>query len=180
MAQSAALHERPLSANRFILWLAQGLGLGRIPFAPGTWGTLLGFPLLMALLWTGSLLASVLLWLGSCALSVYACGRAEIILKKSDPGSVVLDEIVAIPLCCATWIGAEIAKTGHLPSPLWLFQDGHAWAAVAIFALFRLFDIWKPWPVRQSQHLPGGWGVTCDDLLAAVYVNLVTAWFVLK
>jgi len=180
MAQSPALHERPLSADRLILWLAQGLGLGRIPFAPGTWGTLLGFPLLMAMLWTRSATVAILLWLASCALSIYVCGRAEIILKKPDPGSVVLDEIVAIPLCCATWIGAEVARSGHLPTPLWLFQKDQVWASVAIFALFRLFDIWKPWPIRQSQRLPGGWGVTGDDLLAAVYVNFVTAWFVLK
>ena len=42
-----------------------------------------------------------------------------------------------------------------------------------VFGLFRLFDIWKPWPVRHSQRLPGGWGVVADDLLAAVWVNLV-------
>jgi phosphatidylglycerophosphatase A len=42
-----------------------------------------------------------------------------------------------------------------------------------VFAAFRLFDILKPWPVRQSQVLPGGWGITIDDLLAAVYVNLL-------
>jgi phosphatidylglycerophosphatase A len=41
-----------------------------------------------------------------------------------------------------------------------------------LFAAFRLFDIWKPWPVRQSQALPGGWGVTVDDFLAAIYVAL--------
>jgi phosphatidylglycerophosphatase A len=45
---------------------------------------------------------------------------------------------------------------------------------LGLVALFRVFDIWKPWPVRQSQCLPGGWGVTVDDLLAAVYVALLS------
>ena len=46
---------------------------------------------------------------------------------------------------------------------------------VAVFAAFRFFDVLKPWPVRQSQRLPGGWGVTMDDVLAALYVNLLAA-----
>jgi phosphatidylglycerophosphatase A len=46
-------------------------------------------------------------------------------------------------------------------------------SSIGIFALFRFFDILKPWPVRQSQKLPGGWGVTVDDVLAAGYVNIV-------
>ena len=48
----------------------------------------------------------------------------------------------------------------------------------AIFILFRIFDILKPWPVRQSQRLPGGWGVTVDDLLAAAYAGLLSLLFV--
>jgi phosphatidylglycerophosphatase A len=178
MAQPPTLHERSLSGDRFLLWLAQGFGIGRIPFAPGTWGSLLGVPLTALLLGTGSVWAALALWLFSCALSVYACGRAEIVLKQTDPGSVVLDEIVAIPLCFALWLGVEFGRLGHLPGPTWLFQPNHWLGVMAIFALFRLFDIWKPWPVKQSQHLPGGWGVTTDDLLAALYVNGVTFFFV--
>jgi phosphatidylglycerophosphatase A len=47
------------------------------------------------------------------------------------------------------------------------------WKYAGVFVAFRLFDVWKPWPVRQSQTLAGGWGVTIDDALAAVYVNVV-------
>jgi phosphatidylglycerophosphatase A len=54
------------------------------------------------------------------------------------------------------------------------FVTGHHWLwLVAIFAAFRFFDVVKPWPIRQSQSLPGGWGITIDDLLAAIYVNLL-------
>ena len=47
-----------------------------------------------------------------------------------------------------------------------------------IVGLFRVFDIWKPWPIRQIQRLPGGWGVTVDDLLAAVYVAGISLFFI--
>jgi phosphatidylglycerophosphatase A len=51
---------------------------------------------------------------------------------------------------------------------------GQHWlAALGVFVAFRFFDVLKPWPVRQSQSLPSGWGVTVDDLLAALYVNAV-------
>jgi phosphatidylglycerophosphatase A len=91
-------------------------------------------------------------------------------LKEKDPPSVVLDEIVAIPVCFGSWVGACAWKTGALPSPGYFFSRKHWLLSIGIFAAFRLFDIWKPWPVRQSQQLPGGWGVTIDDILAAVYV----------
>ena len=162
--------------NRFIVWLAQGFGVGRIPFAPGTFGSLVG------LVWFGVLLIprSFEFYVGGMlagfTLSVWICGEAEKILKQKDPGSIVLDEIVAIPLCFF-WV---IGISGWMPSVenLWQLDGpiGLPWT-LAVFAAFRLFDIWKPWPVRQSQHLPGGWGVTVDDLLAAVYVNLFVVIF---
>ena len=61
------------------------------------------------------------------------------------------------------------------------FFGGNNWLiTLAVFALFRLFDIAKPWPVRQSQSLPGGWGITVDDVLAAVWVAgivFLAGWF---
>ena len=63
-------------------------------------------------------------------------------------------------------------KNGALPPPE-VFFSGRGWLqTLTVFGLFRFFDVLKPWPVRQSQSLPGGWGVTIDDVLAAVYVNL--------
>ncbi len=166
------------AADRWLLWAAQGFGAGRAPAAPGTFGSVIG------LLWTAILLAPqswtvfVVGNLAGVAASVWLCGAAERILQSRDPGSVVLDEIVAIPLCFAAWTVSHQLHTGHLLAPRDLVS-GHAWVfTLGIFAAFRLFDIWKPWPVRQSQSLPGGWGVTADDCLAAGYVNLVSLLFV--
>jgi phosphatidylglycerophosphatase A len=174
VAKPSSLRQRDVNWDRPILWLSQGFGAGRMPFAPGTWGSLLGIPFLALLLWTGSGWVAVAGFLGGCGLSVYCSGRAERILGQTDPGSVVLDEIVAIPLCFVSWIGMAYWRTGSMPGPEALFRRDQSVAIVTIVVLFRLFDIWKPWPVRESQRLRGGWGVTVDDLLAACYVNLVS------
>jgi phosphatidylglycerophosphatase A len=63
---------------------------------------------------------------------------------------------------------------GAFPGQEQLFTGNGWWVVGGIFVAFRLFDIVKPWPVRGSQALPGGWGITVDDFLAAAYVNLVT------
>jgi phosphatidylglycerophosphatase A len=153
------------------LWLAQGFGVGRIPFAPGTFGSVVG------LAWVALLLASGKLWvylggtLLGIALSVWLCGEGERILKQKDPGSVVLDEIAAMPVCFAGWVWLGWRNDGVIP-PVEKFLG--SWVVIlGVFVAFRFFDIVKPWPVKQSQTLPGGWGVTVDDLLAAVYVNIL-------
>jgi phosphatidylglycerophosphatase A len=154
------------------LWIAQGFGTGRVPFAPGTFGSIAG------LIWFGLLVLSGHWWtfvagmLLGCFASVWLCGYGERVLGQKDPGSVVLDEITAMPVCFASWIGVMAWNTGVFPQ-LSDFYSGLNWLGISgLFAAFRLFDIWKPWPVRQSQALPGGWGVTVDDFLAAIYVAL--------
>lgn len=166
-------------ANDFCLLLAQGLGAGRIPIAPGTFGSLLG------LVWCMVLLDFGILWLylAGCLVgvlaSVWLCGRAERILKQKDPSSVVLDETVALPICFIPWVVAQWWPQGVLPDPAHFFSQPNLWATLVVFVLFRIFDIAKPWPIRQSQSLPGGWGVTIDDVLAALYVALMTLVLVL-
>jgi phosphatidylglycerophosphatase A len=161
-----------------ILFLAQGFGVGRIPFAPGTFGSLVGLAWVAALLATRRYELFLLGALLGVGLSVWLCGAAEKILKQKDPSSVVLDEIVALPFCFLPWITAVWLKTGKLPALETFFSGRSLLAVGAIFILFRVFDIWKPWPIRQSQRLPGGWGVTVDDLLAAGYVALLSLPFV--
>jgi phosphatidylglycerophosphatase A len=154
-----------------LLWIAQGFGIGRIPIAPGTFGSLLGLVWFALLLLTGNGWCFLGGTLAGLALSVWLCGKAEKTLNQKDPGSVVLDEIAAMPVCFAGWLGIALGKAGAFPG-LESFVSGHAWLmTVAVFAAFRFFDVVKPWPVHQSQSLPGGWGVTVDDALAAVYVN---------
>lgn len=155
------------------LWIAQGLGIGRIPVAPGTFGSVLGLG------WFALLVLSGHWWVVGCGtlagfgLSVWLCGEAERKLGRKDPGSVVLDEVTAMPLCFFAWLGILAARNGSLPGIDYFFGPGHWPITLGVFGLFRFFDVLKPWPVRQSQALPGGWGITVDDFLAAVYVNLV-------
>jgi len=167
----AALSSRPL---KLVLLFAQGFGIGRIPFAPGTFGSVLGLGWFALLLLPGSFwgyLAGIVIGLG---VSVWACDVGEKALGKKDPGSVVLDEVAAIPLCFLAWLGIEYFRNRGLCSPSYFFS-AHNWlSTLGVFAAFRFFDIVKPWPARQSQSLPGGWGISIDDALAALYVNLVT------
>lgn len=129
--------------------------LGRKLPAPGTWGSLAGlayFAVFLPRAGAGLILAASAL---ACYLAVGICDEAERRLGKGDPGEVVLDEFVAMPLCFIGW--------SSLPGspPFWM-------AAVAAFALFRLFDILKPLGIARLQDLPGGWGVVADDVAAAL------------
>jgi phosphatidylglycerophosphatase A len=156
-----------------LLWIAQGFGVGRIPFAPGTFGSLLGILLFLLLAQTGSLFILLIACVAGFFLSVWSCGAAERVLGRKDPGSVVMDEIAAIPVCFLGWAAMLQANGGRLPSAEYFLSGKPLAMTAALFVAFRVFDIAKPWPVRQSQDLPGGWGITCDDFLAAGYVNLV-------
>jgi len=160
------------------LWLAQGFGVGRIPFGPGTFGSLVGLIWFALLLQTGNCWLYLAGALCGLALTVWLCGAAEKILKQTDPESVVLDEIAALPVCFLPWVVGEWFRNFELPA-VESFFNARTWGQTAVlFVLFRLFDILKPWPLRQSQRLPGGWGVTIDDVLAAIYVALISLPFV--
>ena len=149
--------------NSVVLFIAQGFGSGRIPFAPGTFGSLIGL-LWSYLLWlTGNFGWYFLGTILGLAVSVWLCGKAERILNQTDPGSIVLDEIAAMPLCFTVWLASH-----GLTMPDWKI-------VLTMFVLFRVFDIAKPWPIRRTQKLPGGWGVTVDDALAAGYVAVLSA-----
>ena len=144
----------------FLVYLATGFGSGYAPFAPGTFGSLWGLPLVallywLAFPWWGFLLAAVILF----AVGVPICMAGVRHFEKSDPGSVVFDEIAAFPIvfCCVEW---------------------SAMSAIWGFVLFRVFDIIKPWPIRMSEKLGGGTGVMIDDTLAGVYAA-VCLWIVM-
>ena len=137
-------------------FLALGLGAGLSPWAPGTVGTLLGFLLFWPLMIhpvTVQLAALAVLF----AIGVWACERTGRDLGVADHGSIVWDEIVAFAL----------VLTFTPRTPIWF---------AAAFLLFRLFDIWKPWPIRYfDQTVKGGFGVMLDDVLAAGYAIGVIA-----
>jgi phosphatidylglycerophosphatase A len=160
------------------LFVAQGFGVGRIPFAPGTFGSFVGLAWFATLVATGNFWAYLAGAVEGIAFSIWLCDDAEKILSEKDPSSVVLDEIIAIPFCFLPWIACEWSRHHALPHVSYFFSGRALWMTLGIVALFRVFDIWKPWPVRQVQRLPGGWGVTADDLLAAAYVALISIMFV--
>ena len=135
--------------------LALGFGSGLAPKAPGTFGSLAAWALYwpLAACLPGTFFFVFLA--ASFLLGVWVCGRTATDMGAEDPGAIVWDEMVAV------WL--VLALT---PSPL-------LWQALAV-ALFRLFDITKPPPVRQlDRALHGGLGVMMDDLAAAAYALLV-------
>ena len=141
--------------SRFVIAGATLGPLGRKLPAPGTWGSLAGL-LYFAVFFQHASIAVILIASAVGGyLAVALCGEAEVRLRKTDPGEIVLDEVVAIPLCFLGWR----ALLGIAPA--WVLL-------IAGFALFRLFDIMKPFGIRRLQRLPAGWGVVADDFAAAL------------
>jgi phosphatidylglycerophosphatase A len=132
--------------------IAFGFGSGLAPKAPGTVGTLLGWPLAWLIVAVAPGLPNqIMLLIASFLLGIWACGKTGRALGVADHGGMVWDEIVAFALVL-------------LFSP-----PGWIWAGIA-FLLFRFFDIIKPWPIRLAdRRLKNGFGVMFDDLLAAGY-----------
>jgi phosphatidylglycerophosphatase A len=165
-------------SDKVVLFVAQGFGTGRIPFAPGTFGTVAGF------LWIWLLLLPRNLWIyvaGIVAgffLAVWIGARAEKILGAKDPGSIVIDEIAALPLAFLPAVIATM-KAG-LPVDFAEFWRGkQILLPLLAFALFRLADIWKPLGIKQSQNIHGGWGLVIDDFLAAVLAATALAVYLI-
>lgn len=145
--------------------LAFGFGSGLSPRAPGTAGSLaalLFFPLLLLLpLWGYALVVVVAALAGGPI-----CGHAARALDVHDDGRIVWDEFVG------QWIAL-------FPLAPWLTPDapGVLWVVLG-FGLFRLFDVWKPWPISVlDREVHGGFGIMVDDLLAGVFAAVVL-WFV--
>lgn len=134
--------------------LATWFGCGYAPKGPGTAGSLgallVVWPFRHEPPWFFAVLALIFLWP-----AIWSAGSTALQAGKKDPQIVVIDEV----------IGQWIALAGALAySPA-------AW--ITAFVLFRAFDIWKPWPVRQLERLPSGTGIVMDDVMAGVYAALV-------
>ena len=150
---------------RFLLshpahFIALGFGSGLAPRAPGTFGTLAGLAIFLLLErvvapWHVAVLAVPLFFVG-----IWACGVTSRDLGVQDHGAIVWDEIVAF-------------------LPVAVFANRSPLMLAVGFVLFRLFDIWKPFPIRQvERRVKGGFGVMIDDLLAAVYACIAVALLV--
>lgn len=138
------------------LLLAFGFGSGLSPKAPGTVGTLAAIPLWLLI----SQLSPPLYWLLIClafVFGIYLCGSAAKELNTHDHGGIVWDEFVGF------WV--------VMP-----FIPPHAWSIVWGFALFRLFDIVKPWPINWlDKKIHGGLGIMLDDVVAGLYAAAAAA-----
>ena len=164
---------------RLALLIATGFGLGYLPKAPGTWGSLactilmwawphLSARFVFATYYVGFGVDSYLLSLILLSLpflipillvglvGVWAASRAAHYFGATDPQRVVIDEIS----------GQQVALFGA-----GFLYDGWKYFLLG-FILFRVFDIWKPFPVRQAESLPGGWGIMADDWIAGLYAAL--------
>lgn len=148
--------------ERFVKFFAMGFGVGCVPVAPGTAGSVLGVAFWWALTQLQNAWLAGLLFVVAVVFAIWCAGAAADAMHHPDPPSVVIDEIVAMP----------VAMAG---------MGGQWWQVAVAFALFRLFDIWKPPPVRDAQSFSGGIGIVLDDLLAAAYACVGThgvVWFV--
>jgi phosphatidylglycerophosphatase A len=144
--------------------IATWFGCGKSPVAPGTVGAAAAIGIAIAIeyytawdpIWFAALAAGV------SVPGIWAAGETARRLRVEDPGCVVVDEVVG------QWLTLASATVLNWKSYL------------AAFVLFRLFDIWKPPPVRQAERLPGGVGIVVDDLVAGLYgalVLFVAGWF---
>jgi phosphatidylglycerophosphatase A len=137
-----------------VMFLATGAYVGRIPFASGTFGSLVGLPFVYLLSrtdWPVALIFTVILVL----FSVRVAHLAEQQLQAKDPGCIVIDEIAGM---CVTMLAIPLTVTTGL----------------AGFFLFRILDVIKPPPARQVENrLRGGWGVVMDDVVAGIMANII-------
>jgi phosphatidylglycerophosphatase A len=161
--------ERRTAADYLALAVAT-CGVGFIPVAPGTWGSAVGVVLFLALgrafdaaLRRGGALPEeaapaafstllLLVIVAVCLLGAWAATRCERLLRRKDPGAAVVDEVA-----------------GQLITFLFVPRGAGAWVIAAGFVAFRLFDIWKPYPINRLEALPTGLGVMADDVLAGAY-----------
>ena len=135
-------------------FFAFGFGAGLAPVAPGTFGTVVGVLIGLGLTPLG-FVPRLLLVAGICVVGVWLCGESARRLGEHDHPGIVWDEIA----------GYLLAMLAAPPGWPWI---------LAGFCLFRLFDIWKPWPIRDLDHsLGGGIGIMLDDLVAGAYAAVV-------
>ena len=145
--------------RRLAVLLATGLGLGWLPVAPATWASAAVALALLPVLPRLGFPAFLAVTLGVTLLALLVCGPAEKVLGH-DAHPIVLDEVAGMMV---TMCG--VPAIGH-------GRPSYAIALLGGFLLFRVFDIWKPWPAGRAQSLPGAFGIVTDDLAAGVYANL--------
>ncbi len=152
MSYDPKLNKTVLSSP--IHFFAFGFGSGLAPFAPGTFGTLAAVPLYLLMI-NFSLPLYLLMTLFSIIIGFWLCGKSSEMLGVHDHSGIVWDEFAGFFI---TMIAAP---------------QGWQWIVLG-FALFRLFDIWKPWPIHiVDRKVQGGVGIMMDDVIAGIYALVV-------
>jgi phosphatidylglycerophosphatase A len=205
MSASAESSASPAGAEPkpgFSIFLATACGLGYLPKAPGTWGSVGGLVIttIPFLFWAHMslerdaaglvtlyinnhnvdpyLIMQIVVALLVATIGVWSASRAARYWRKDDPPQVVIDEVsgqhltiflgCALPIWRASYPTWQSSLWGYLAHDLTL-----NWKYLLLgFILFRVFDIWKPFPARQAESLPGGWGIMTDDWVAGVYAAI--------
>jgi len=204
-SRSAATVQRK---PRLALFVATACGLGYIPVAPGTWGSVAGIVLALlpwwgflsisaittvALLGSGYAVSGVhlqhgldpFLWsqiglaLVTAAVGVWSATCAAKSWQQKDPQRVVIDEVsgqhLTLLLGCGVpiwWKTIQPASPNNLLGAVSLDSPLNWKYLLLGLILFRVFDIWKPFPARQAESLPGGWGIMADDWVAGIYAAI--------
>jgi phosphatidylglycerophosphatase A len=202
-ASSTTTQRKP----RFAVFIATAAGLGYLPKAPGTWGSLAGLALAILPIWALFGLAGVdiaakhgndsfflmvshwysdpFLWAQIivavlvAVIGVWSATRASQFWQQKDPQRVVIDEVsgqhLTLLLGCGIpiWWKSMLVSWTSIPLGLLTFRSALSWKYLLVgFILFRVFDIWKPFPARQAESLPGGWGIMTDDWIAGIYAAI--------
>lgn len=150
--------------KKFIAFIAAGFGLGYMPVASGTFGSLIGVALAYGFAFYGWIwqIAICILMTG---VAIPICTIAENVFGKKDDSKIVADEYLTFPICL---IGIP-----------WL---QHLWILPVAFVIARIFDIIKPYPANDSQRLKGGLGIVADDVFASIYAlafnHAIYAYFI--
>ena len=140
--------------RRIGVFIATCAYVGYAPVAPGTFGSAAGLVLFYAVRHAGSTLIEAATIVVTLAVGVWAASEAERHFGRTDPGAVVIDEVIGMLITLA-FIPVSLA------------------GAIVGFFVFRALDIVKPWPARRLERLHGGMGIVFDDVMAGVYGNLV-------
>lgn len=166
------------SPQGFLDYLGIGLttwGVGYLPIAPGTWGSMVGVAIYLGIVQIDQALAAQLGFAGDqlnaiifasnavlltifIIVGIWASGRTIPVFGNSDPSHAVVDEVL-----------------GQLIALLFIPVTASWWMIATAFLLFRLFDIWKPYPIDSLQDLPGGVGICADDIVAGIYAGVGTS-----
>ncbi|HEX4077069.1 MAG TPA: phosphatidylglycerophosphatase A, partial [Candidatus Acidoferrales bacterium] len=211
-ARESATEGKPAAAGkpRFALFIATAGGLGYMPKAPGTFGSLAGLVLTILPSWALAgavfitfslaglkgpfsfvaidakpfdviLWAQILLAFLVAGVGVWSSSRAGEFWQIKDPQRVVIDEVSGQHLTLL--LGCALPTAGMIRADAynWSFhtlglvtaRSALSWKYLLLgFILFRAFDIWKPFPARQAESLPGGWGIMADDWIAGIYAAI--------